>query len=169
MPAEGSVVIWIAVAAVVSAIALVSQAVAVFGAYRVVRKLQTDIAPLVPEVRQTLTQAKETLASSKEKIEALSVKAHAALDATNRQLAAFDTARHDVTLRVQSQMERMELVLDDSLSRVQDVVTTLHRGVLKPVREVTGIAAGIKAAFQAFSRAGRPSVAQATHDEEMFI
>jgi hypothetical protein len=165
---EGSL-LWIAIAAVVSALALVTQAVAVFGAYRAVRKLQTDIAPLVPEVRLTLTQAREALVSSTEKIEALSVKAHAALDATNRQLAAFDTARQDVTQRVQVQMERMELVLDDSLCRVQDVVATLHRGVLKPVREVTGIAAGIKAAFQAFARSSRPSVAQATHDEEMFI
>jgi hypothetical protein len=160
---------WIAVAAVVSAIALVSQAIAVIGAYRAVRKLQADIAPLVPEVRQTLAQAQVTLASSKERIEALSEKANAALDATNRQLAAFDTARQDVTQRVQIQMERMELVLDDSLSRVQDVVSTLHRGVLKPVREVSGIAAGIKAAFQVFARSSRPSVAQATHDEEMFI
>jgi hypothetical protein len=40
---------------------------------------------------------------------------------------------------------------------------------MKPVKELNGLAAGIRAAFAHLTRSGRPSVAQATSDEEMFI
>ena len=160
---------WIAAAVVVSALALVLQAATTLGVYLSVKKLQQEVVPLVPQVKDTLDQARKTMATSLEKIEQLSAKAHTALDSTNRQLAAIDVARQDVTVRVQAQLERLEIVLDDSMSRVQDVVTTVHRGVLRPVRELAGITAGIRAAIQALARGNRPSVAQATHDDEMFI
>jgi hypothetical protein len=40
---------------------------------------------------------------------------------------------------------------------------------LKPIREIQGMTAGVRAAVQHFLRGGRPSVAQATQDDEMFI
>jgi hypothetical protein len=49
------------------------------------------------------------------------------------------------------------------------VVGTVHSGVLRPIREVNGIVAGIKTAVATFVRGGRPSVDRATQDEEMFI
>jgi hypothetical protein len=48
-------------------------------------------------------------------------------------------------------------------------VTAVHSGILRPVREIQAITAGVSAAVQAFLRGGRPSVAQATLDDEMFI
>jgi hypothetical protein len=59
--------------------------------------------------------------------------------------------------------------VDDSLSRVHEVVAVLHNGVMKPVREVNGIMAGLRTGLQTFMRGRRPSVAEATHDEELFI
>jgi len=162
-------IVWIAAGVTVSGLALLMQALFSFGMYRGVKKLQEQIAPLVPQAQATMAQAQKALSQSLVRIEELSQKANTALDSANRQLAAFDATRIEVTDRARVQMERLELVLDDSLNRVHEVVSTLHNGVLKPVREITGVAAGIRAAFQAFMRGNRPSVAQATHDDEMFI
>jgi hypothetical protein len=40
---------------------------------------------------------------------------------------------------------------------------------MRPLREVNGIAAGVRAALNALARGNRPTVDRATSDEEMFI
>jgi hypothetical protein len=41
--------------------------------------------------------------------------------------------------------------------------------ILKPIREVNGLAAGIRAGVSHLMKGNRPNVAHATQDEEMFI
>jgi hypothetical protein len=45
----------------------------------------------------------------------------------------------------------------------------MHNGVLKPLKEVQGVAAGVRAAFFFLLRGRRPNPSNATVDEEMFI
>ena len=66
-------------------------------------------------------------------------------------------------------MERAEMVLDDAMTRTQQTVAMVHRGVIRPVREVHGIFAGFRTALSHLGRGGRPTVDHATSDEEMFI
>jgi hypothetical protein len=61
------------------------------------------------------------------------------------------------------------MVIDDTMSRAHETVAMVHGGILRPLREIHGIAAGVRTAINHLARGGRPSVAQATHDEEMFI
>ena len=61
------------------------------------------------------------------------------------------------------------MVLDDAMSRVQQTVGLVHGGIMKPIREINGVAAGVRAAIQYFTRGGRPNPDRATADEEMFI
>lgn len=160
---------WIALGAVVSGIGLLVQGLSSFGLYRKIRKLQEQIAPLIPQAQETLQDARATIKVTRERVEEIAQKASASLDLVNRQLVAFDQTRGEFTERLRVQTERLELVLDDSLSRVQDVVGTLHRGVIRPVKEVAGLLAGIRAGVETFLRGRRPSVAEATHDDELFI
>jgi hypothetical protein len=66
-------------------------------------------------------------------------------------------------------MDRAEIVLDDTLNRTQETVATFHNGIMRPLRQITGVAAGIRGALDYFLKGGRPNVSQATQDEEMFI
>ena len=66
-------------------------------------------------------------------------------------------------------MERAEMVLDDTMTRVQQTVSIVQSGVVRPVREVYGFWAGLRTALQYLGRGGRPTVDHATSDEEMFI
>jgi hypothetical protein len=59
--------------------------------------------------------------------------------------------------------------MGDTVERVHNTVVTLNDTVLRPVREVSGVASGVKAAVRHLIRANRPTPAQATADEEMFI
>lgn len=152
-----------------AALGLVVQALAALGMYRNIRRLREQVEPLIPEVREAVASARQTLASTQQKVEDLSAKASQLLDSANRQLKEFEAVRTDFTERFRAQSERLELVLDDTMGRFQEISSTLHSGVMKPVREVSGLLAGVRAAFQTFLSGRRPPVDRATQDEEMFI
>ena len=158
-----------AIAVAVSSLALLANALASLGIYRSVRRLESRVEPLVPQAMETMRQAQGTLVEMNAQVKDISQKAHNVLDAAQVQLVALDDARGELQARLRVQAERLEIVLDDTLSRMQEVVGVFHSSVMRPVREVTGVVSGIRAAFQAFVRGRRPSVDRATLDDEMFI
>jgi len=68
--------------------------------------------------------------------------------------------RADLAGRLQAQMQRVELVLDDAVSCVQTITNTMQGGVIRPLREVGGILAGVRTAVRVFLHFQRPSVDQ---------
>ena len=135
-----------AVAVTVSSLALLIMGVASLGIYRAVKKLQTDVEPLIPRVAEVLTQTQTTLSETSRDLRELSAKAHLILDSTQTQLAEIDRTRTQLSAQLKIQAERVELVLEDIMGRTQDVIGTLQSTVLRPVREVSGIFSGISTA-----------------------
>jgi hypothetical protein len=154
---------------IVSAVALVLQFFMLFGVYRSVKAIHEKISPLIPRTLTVLDSAEHTIEQSRKNILEITAKANDVMDITKSQMGKVEETLGDMTSRLKVQMERIELVLDDSMSRVHETVATVHDGIMKPLREVTGVASGIRAAVAHLIRGGRPSVAQATSDEEMFI
>ena len=154
---------------IVSAVALVLQFFMLFGVYRSVKAIHEKISPLIPRTQAVLDTAERTIEQSRKNILEITAKANDVMDITRSQIGKVEETLGDMTSRLKVQMERIELVLDDSMSRVHETVATVHDGIMKPIREVTGVASGIRAAVAHLMRGGRPSVAQATSDEEMFI
>ena len=154
---------------IVSAVALVLQFFILFGVYRSVKAMHEKISPLIPRTLTVLDAAENTIVQSRKNILEITAKANDVMDITRSQMGKVEETLGDMTSRLKVQMERIELVLDDSMSRVHETVATVHDGIMKPIREVTGVASGIRAAVAHLVRGGRPSVAQATSDEEMFI
>lgn len=156
-------------AVIISGIALLMNALASIGIYLSVRKLQRDVAPLIPEVKATLLQAQNTLADTARDVREVTDRAKNVLQSAQTQLDYFDHAKGEMVTHLKVQGERVELVLADVLSRVQEVVGVIQGTVLRPVREVSGIVSGVKAAIQTFVSGRRPTVERATQDDEMFI
>ena len=154
---------------IISALALCVQAGYLFGMYRAVKTLQDRLIPLVPKVESLVDSTKTTVDQSRQQIVDITTKANDILESTRSQLAMVEEVVADATSRAKVQMERVELVLDDTMSRAHETVAVFHTGIMRPLRELNGIAIGIKTAFAHLTRGGRPSVAQATSDEEMFI
>jgi hypothetical protein len=161
--------ILMAIAVLISSIALLLSALASVGTYLTVRKLQSQVSPLVPQVTEFLVNSRAALDEALKQFRETGEKTQAVLDDLRTEVAGFSAARTDITNHVQAQIQRIELVLDDSLSDIQEVVSVVHGGVIKPIREVTGLVAGVRTAVRSFFGARRPSVAQATQDEEIFI
>jgi ABC-type transporter Mla subunit MlaD len=156
-------------AVVLSAISLVAQAVFIFSILKAMRSLRDQVSAFLPKAEGFLATTEKTLEESRQQITAVTQKANSILDLTEKQMTRFDEVFSEAANRARVQMERVELVMDDTMSRVHETAIGLNNAVLKPMKELTGMAAGLRAAFQFLLRGGRPSVAQATADEEMFI
>ena len=159
----------IAAFTLICAIALCIQAGFLFGMFVTLKKLQEKVDPLIPKADALIDTARNTVDQSKKQIVDITVKTNEILDSTKNQLKKVEEVVNDATSRAKVQLERVELVLDDTLSRAHETVATVHSGIMRPLREINGIALGVRAAVGHLARGGRPSVAQATSDEEMFI
>lgn len=153
----------------VSAVALLIQMGLLFAMFKVAKNMQEQTNSVLPQVKSILSKADDTLEQSRKHIVEITAKANDMMDIGKAQLVKLDAVVTDASTRAKAQFERAEMVVDDTLGRVHETVTTVHHGVLKPIREIQGVAAGVKTAVGVFMRGGRPSVAQATQDDEMFI
>ena len=160
---------WIAAAVILSALALLAQAIVFFAIFRQLKSLNDQVTAFIPRAEALLISAEKTLTESKAQILEVVSKANTVLDSTQAQLSRFDGLVGDATERARHHLERAELIVEDSLDRIHKTVVQVNEVVLWPMREMSGLAAGMRAAFGALFRGGRPSVAQATADEEMFI
>jgi len=154
---------------IISAIALLIQAGMLAGLYKMTKQMQQTINPLVPKVDSLVDTTKATVEQSRQQITEVTTRANDILDSTRRQLAVVEDVVNDAAARAKVQMERVELVLDDTLSRAHATVAELHNGILVPLRQISGVAAGIRAAVEFLGRGNRPTPDRATSDEEMFI
>jgi len=156
-------------AVVVSAVAIVLQALVLFAVYRQTKHIGEQLNLLVPKVESTLESAQLTLEQSRKQIAEVTAKANTILDTAQKQLVRIDGVLEEVTVRAKVQLDRVELVLGDTIERVHGTIAAIHSGILRPLREVAGIATGIRAAVAHLLKGGRPNVAQATQDDELFI
>jgi ElaB/YqjD/DUF883 family membrane-anchored ribosome-binding protein len=154
---------------IIAAVALSIQAGMLVAVNKKTKDLQDKITPLVPQVESLVETTKATVEMSRKQIAEITSRANDVLDSTRNQLAMVEEVVSDATARAKVQMDRVELVLDDTLSRAHETVALIHGGIMRPLREINGVTAGIRAALEFLSRGNRPSVAQATSDEEMFI
>lgn len=167
----------------ICAIAFCMQAGFLYRVYQTTKAIQDKLDPLIPKVEAMLPKVealvpkvellvdstRNTIDQSRQQIVEITTKANQILESTRSQLAMVEDVVADATSRARVQMDRAEIVLDDAMNRAQEAVAVVHSGIMRPLREINGIALGIKTAFAYLSRGNRPSVAQATSDEEMFI
>lgn len=153
----------------VAAIALVIQAGMLMGIYKSSRAIGERVAQLAPKVEALAETSRVTLEESRVSLKEITSRTTEILDTTRRQLATVEELLEDASSRARVQMDRAELVVDDAMTRAQETIAVVHTGIMKPIREINGIALGLRAALNYFMRGGRPHPDQATADEEMFI
>ncbi len=166
---QNTLLILLTIFVALAALAMLVQAASLIGMFIAVRKLQQKVIPIIPEVQGVIAVTRRIVESVERHVEKIGTSSGAILDVTKQQLAKVDELLTDASTRAKVQMERAEMVLDDSMTRVQQTVSTVQSGVLRPIREVHGILSGIRTAFAHLGRARRPTVDHATSDEEMFI
>lgn len=166
---DETLLIILAVFVFISAIALCIQAGLLFAVYKATRNMEEKAMPLIPKLDALVESSRAAVEESRTQIHEISVRTSEVLDSTRKQLARVDEVMEDAAARAKVQMDRAELVLDDAMNRTQETVAVVHRSIMKPLREVQGVTAGIRAALSFLSRRGSDGPVHATADEEMFI
>jgi exonuclease VII small subunit len=156
-------------AILVSAGAMVWQACLLLGIYKSSKAIRDQVAITSGQVESLVHSAQRNLEQTRKQISDVATKAGEVLDMTRKQLVRVDAVLGEATARAQIQMERVDLILDDAIGKLHQTVTLLNKGILRPVREINAVAAGVQAALGVLFRGQRLTVERATHDEEMFI
>ena len=119
------------------------------------RRLTTENAPrfsdIATDVREIARNAKDISAVAKD------------------QAHRFAEVGRDIADRTKAQVARVDAAMDETVDQVQHAGTNLKAVALKPVREASGVLAGVKAAVATLAQGRRTTVDHITQDEEMFI
>ena len=153
----------------VAAVALIIQAGMLYGMYRASRAVQENLARVSPKMEALMETSRHMMEDSRGQIADITRKSNEILDHVRKQMVRVDSLMADATVRTHKQLAQAESVMDDAMYRAQETVAFVHGGIMKPLREINGVAAGFRAALQYLARAGRPSPDQLHVDEEMFI
>lgn len=153
----------------ITAISFAAQALAMMRLAQTTKEMKERVDAFLPKAEKLIQTAETTLTESKAQITEITVRANEILQITQTQMARVDDLVADASMRAKVQMDRAETVLENTLMRVNDTVNTVHGTILRPIREITGVAAGVKAAVGHLLKGAPANVAQVTTDEEMFI
>lgn len=156
-------------AVAVSALAMVFQAVMLAGIYKASKATREQVTYLASHAESFVGSAQKSLEHTRKQISEVTAKASEVLELTRTQLGRIDEVLSDATSRAKVQMDRIELVLDDTVGRLHATASQLQDGILRPLKEINGLAVGVRTALGVLFGGKRLTVEQATHDEEMFI
>ena len=152
-----------------TAVAFAAQAVAMMNLAKTTKEMKERVDSFLPKAEKLIQTAESTIAESRVQIAEITGRANEILALTQTQLIRVDDLVADASDRAKRQMDRAETVLENTLARVNDTVNSVHGNILRPLREITGVAAGVKAAVGHLLKGAPANVAQVTTDEEMFI
>lgn len=153
----------------ICALAMIIQMITLIILAVTAKKMQEKVTAVLPEVQSVLAVSKQTLQDVKKEVGEISTKTNSILDITKSQFVKIDELLNDFGTRARVQMERAEMVLDDTMSRTQKTVAIVQSGVIAPIREIHGLLEGLRAGIAQLAKGRRQTVDHATSDEEMFI
>jgi len=160
----------------IAAFALLMAGTAVVAIAVMMGKLKAKMEPILESAAPMAQTAKETMADLKPRIAQMS--GHAAEISGHAvevsQLVVTEAQRYselskDVAGRAKVQVAKIDAVVDETIGGAQEMGTAARRAVIRPLRLVEGVAAGIRRAVATYSRRNQSDVSDATQDEEMFI
>ena len=123
----------------VAAVALFMQLVTLIAMFLTFRRLETMITGLLPEVQKIIGASRRTAENVEGHVNKIGVISTAILEVAKQQTEKIDELLNDARTRAKVQMERAEMVLDDTMGRAQETVSIVQRSVLRPIREVQGV------------------------------
>jgi ABC-type transporter Mla subunit MlaD len=128
------------------------------------------VGEMVDKAKGILVTANRIMEDTRPKIAQLSAETVAIARSGRDQVERLGDLLHDASDRARNRLEQIDQTVENTVGQVEHAGDTVKRAVMRPVREVNGIAAGISAAVSTLVHGSRKSsVDAATQDEEMFI
>jgi len=125
---------------------------------------------LVQSANQVTLSTNQVIQELRPRIAGVSEEAVAIMRSGREQVERVGDLLHDAGDRARARLEQVDESVEKTVHQIENVSGAVKNAVLRPVREVNGIAAGISAAVSTMVHGQRrSSVDSATQDEEMFI
>jgi len=158
----------------VTAAAVVIQAGILIGMYLATRKTSAHVEALAIEIKEkvlpTAELVKSTLTDIRPRIEMLVTNVSESSVTLRTQVQRLDATMNDVLDRARLQVIRADELVGRTLDRVEETTDMVHKTVISPVRQVSGVIQGLTAGLDFFlsGRRRRRDGVPAAQDE-MFI
>ncbi len=168
---------WIVAAGVaIATVSMVVMAAGMMVVYRVIARLQTKLEHFVDRAEPVARSLQSMISENRPKIGQIMTSVTETAENTRDissvakdQAYRFAEVGRDITDRAKVQVARVDAAVDETVEQVQHLGENVKTAVMKPMSEVSGVLAGIKAGVSTYAQGRRPNVARATQDEEMFI
>jgi hypothetical protein len=161
---------WVIAAGVgIATLCFVAQAITTMILLRTMNKLKNRLEPLAEKSEPILELVRSSLTELIPKLLVFSNEAMELSKAAREQVNRLGDLLTEFAQQAKAQVARIDGAVESTVGSVQHAGESVKDAVLKPVREVNGVLAGIKTAISVYSHGRRQSVDHATQDEEMFI
>ncbi len=152
-----------------AALCFLAQAIAAFILLRTVNKIHDKVEPLADKTEPILELVRSSMNELVPKLVAVSDDVVELSRTARDQVNRVGELLTDFAQQAKAQVAKIDGAVESTVDSVQHAGESVKDAVLKPVREVNGVLAGIKTAISVYSHGRRQSVDHATQDEEMFI
>jgi hypothetical protein len=162
------------VSTLMTSFAVVIQAGILVGLYFTVRKTTARMEALTTEMKNRALPALETtqslLVELRPKIEAVAANVAESTAMVRTQLGRFDATLSDALDRTRLQVIRADELLNRTMDRVEETSEAVHKTVISPLRQVSGLMAAISTGVDVFlGQKRRPRNGMGVPQDEMFI
>ena len=162
-----------------TAFAILLQAGILLGMYLALRKTSQHVETIATEVKTKvlpiMEQARATLTEVRPKIQSITDNLQQSTNVVRDQVTRMDATVNDVVDRARLQVIRADELLTRTLDRVEQTSDMVHKTVVSPVRQLSGLMEGITVGLQfLFSGRGRRNGSRREErrpvpQDEMFI
>jgi hypothetical protein len=159
----------IAVGVGIAALCFVVQAITTMILVRTMNRIKEKVEPLADKTEPILELVRSSMTELIPRMMAISVDAMELSKTAREQVNRLGELLTELAQQAKAQVARIDGAVESTVGSVQQAGESVKDAVLKPVREVNGVLAGIKTAISVYSHGRRQSVDHATQDEEMFI
>lgn len=158
----------------VTAAAVVIQAGILVALYLAVRQSASRIEALATEVKAKVLPAADTAHSImidlRPKIDTIAANVSDTSSMVRGQIERIDATVSDVVDRTRLQVIRADELLNRTMDRIEETTEVVHRTVVSPVRQLSGLVQGVSAALDFLFGGKRASRRDVTvPQDEMFI
>lgn len=153
----------------VAAIALVIMMGMMIGIYKSVSAMRERSTGFLDRWEPVAEDAKQTLGDFRTQSSAILTDVKKLTETGKTQVDRVDVLLTDLQSAAKTTFDRVDQSLAVNLRRVDETTEAVQNTVLKPVRQIRGMAAAVDATLRHLSGRNRPTVDRATIDEEMFI
>ncbi len=158
-----------------TAFAVVIQAGILVALYLAVRKSTAKMEALATEMKSkvvpTMETAQSMLVELRPKIEAVATNAAESSTLVRNQLGRLDATLNDVLDRTRLQVIRADELLNRTMDKVEETSEVVHKTVVSPLRQVSGLISAISTGVEVFlgQKRRQPRNGMGVPQDEMFI